>query len=118
MADLAARSIRTIGRSPEKRALTASEGAPFSCRVVIPDTVLFRELDGESVLLNLKTESYLGLDDVGTRMWTVLTTQPSIQAAFEALLSEYEVAPDVLRNDVEILLGQMIERGLVDLTDG
>lgn len=90
----------------------------FTSRVVVPDTVLFRELDGESVLLNLKTESYLGLDTVGTRMWTVFTTQPSIQAAYEALLSEYEVAPDVLRTDVENLLEQMIEHGLVELTDG
>ena len=63
----------------------------FSLRVSIPDMVLFRELDGESVLLNLKTESYLGLDDVGTRMWTVLTAEPSVQAAYEVLLSEYDV---------------------------
>ena len=90
----------------------------FTSRVVVPDTVLFRELDGESVLLNLKTESYLGLYTVGTRMWAVFTTQPSIQAAYEALLSEFEVGPDVLRRDVEALLEQMIEHGLVELKDG
>jgi hypothetical protein len=89
----------------------------FSSRVVVPETVLFRELDGESVLLNLDTESYLGLDDVGTRMWTLLTTLPSIQAAYEALLTEYDVTPGILRNDVEVLLGQMIEEGLVALKD-
>ncbi len=90
----------------------------FSSRVVVPDTVLFRELDGESVLLNLKTESYLGLDEVGTRMWTLFTTLPSIQAAYEALLTEYEVEPDVLRRDVEVLLEKMSEHGLVELKDG
>ena len=89
----------------------------FSSKVVVPDTVLFRELDGEAVLLNLNTESYLGLDDVGTRMWTLLTTQPSIQVAYDALLVEYDVAPDVLRNDVEVLVGQMLEHGLVELKD-
>jgi hypothetical protein len=89
----------------------------FSSRVVVPETVLFRELDGEAVLLNLNTESYLGLDDVGTRMWTLLTTQPSIQVAYDALLGEYDVAPDVLRNDVEVLVGQMLEHGLVELKD-
>jgi hypothetical protein len=90
----------------------------FASKVVVPDTVLFRELDGESVLLNLKTESYLGLDTVGTRMWAVFTSHPTIQAAFETLLSEFEVAPDVLRRDVENLLEQMIEHGLVELADG
>ena len=90
----------------------------FSSRVIVPDTVLFRELDGESVLLNLKTESYLGLDRVGTRMWAVFTTQPSIQAAYDILLAEYDVAPNVLRKDVEAMLEQMIEHGLIELKDG
>jgi hypothetical protein len=90
----------------------------FSLRVSIPDTVLFRELEGEAVLLNLKTESYLGLDAVGTRMWAVFTSQPSIQAAYDLLLAEYDVAPDVLRRDVENLLGQMLEHGLIELKDG
>ena len=66
----------------------------FTSRVVVPDTVLFRELDGEAVILNLDTESYLGLDPVGTRMWGVLTSQPSIEAAYQILLSEYDVAAD------------------------
>ena len=90
----------------------------FASRVVVPDTVLFRELDGESVLLNLETESYLGLDAVGTRMWALFSTLPSIQAAYDTLLSEYDVAPEVLRRDVEALLDQMIEHGLVQLSDG
>jgi len=87
----------------------------FSSKVVVPETVLFRELDGESVLLNLNTESYLGLDDVGTRMWTLLTTEPSIQAAYEKLLAEYDVTADILRQDVEAILREMLEHGLVAL---
>jgi hypothetical protein len=90
----------------------------FSSKVVVPDAVLFRELDGEAVLLNLTTESYLGLDEVGTRMWTLFTTQPSIQAAYDALEAEYDVTRETLRNDVEVLLGQMLEHGLVELKDG
>ena len=61
----------------------------FARRVVVPESVLFRELDGESVLVNLNTVSYLGLDEVGTRMWILLTTLPSIQAACEVSLAEY-----------------------------
>ena len=89
----------------------------FSSRVVVPETVLFRELDGESVLLNLNTESYLGLDDVGTRMWALFTTEPSIQAACDKLLAEYDVTPEALHHDVEVLLSQMLEHGLVELKD-
>ena len=87
----------------------------FSRRVVVPDSVLFRELSGESVILNLRTESYLGLDDVGTRMWAVLTSEPSIQAAYDVLLAEYDVAPDALRSDLERLLGQLLDQQLITL---
>lgn len=87
----------------------------FASKVVVPDTVLFRELDGCGVLLNLATESYLSLDDVGTRMWTLFTSASSVQAAYERLLAEFDVAPEVLRRDVENLLNQMLEHGLVEL---
>jgi hypothetical protein len=90
----------------------------FAERVVVPDTVLFRELEGRGVFLNLRTELYLSLDDVGTRMWTLLTAEPSIEAAYGKLLAEYDIGPDVLRRDVEILLGQMLEHGLVELKRG
>jgi len=89
----------------------------FSCRVTVPETVLFRELDGESVLLNLGTESYLGLNEVGTRMWSALTTSSTIQAAYDELQTEYDVAPEVLRQDMETLLGQMLEHGLVQIVE-
>ena len=41
-------------------------------RVSVNDDVLFQELDGEGVLLNLKTGVYFGLDSVGARVWQLL----------------------------------------------
>jgi hypothetical protein len=86
-------------------------------RIMVPENILFRELEGESVILNLDSESYLGLDDVGTRMWAVLTTSDSIQAAFETLQHEYEVEPDVLRTDLSDLIEKLVENGLVRVVD-
>jgi Coenzyme PQQ synthesis protein D (PqqD) len=90
----------------------------FLARVSAPEDVLMRELGGESVLLNLASETYFGLDDVGTRMWVLMTTAPSIQVAYDALLAEYSVAPEVLRHDMEALLGELLEHGLLELRDG
>ena len=59
----------------------------FTDRVVVPDGVLISQLQEESVILNLDSERYYGLDDVGTRFLTVLTTSESIQAAHEKLSS-------------------------------
>jgi hypothetical protein len=38
----------------------------FAQRVSIPDSVMFRELEGESVILDLDSESYFGLDQLDT----------------------------------------------------
>lgn len=89
----------------------------FSQCVKKAEDVIIRELDGESVLLNLDSEIYFGLDDVGTRMWTHLTTSTSIQAAFEMLRKEYNVDTGQLRNDLGELLRELFESGLLVLAD-
>jgi hypothetical protein len=87
----------------------------FDQRISVPADVLVQELEGESVLLNLKSECYFGLDEVGTRMWAVLSNSASIQQAYEALLAEYDVEPDVLRRDLLNLIDKLIEHGLVEI---
>jgi hypothetical protein len=57
----------------------------LAMRAVVPAHVLIRRLDGESVLLNLKSERYFGLDATGTRMWELATTQPCIALALAKL---------------------------------
>ncbi len=86
---------------------------PFSQRVRANADVLMRELDDEAVLLHLDREVYFGLDDVGTRMWTALVFSDSVQAAYELLLSEFDVEPDILRQDLDEFLTGMIEQELL-----
>ncbi len=86
---------------------------PFASRVTVAPDVLFRLVSGEGVVLNLKTEVYLGLDPVGARMWTLLTESASIQDAYEALLAEYDVAPEQLQEDIRVFVDQLLAKGLV-----
>lgn len=85
----------------------------FSDRAAAPPHVLVRLLDQESVLLNLETEQYFGLDETGTRMWQLVTTSPNIDAAYQELLSEYDVQPEMLRENLTELLGHLVEHGLL-----
>lgn len=87
----------------------------FAAKIVVPPDTLINVIGEEAVLLNLKNEQYFGLDPMGTRMWNVLTTSDSVQAAFDALLSEYEVTADVLRRDLTDLLEKLLAHGLVEL---
>ncbi len=90
---------------------------PFTARVSVPDGVLIRSLEGESVVLNLKTEKYFGLDEVGTRMWTLLTDAGNIQSAYDSLSAEYDVEPAQLRADIERLIGELVEHGLLTVSE-
>ena len=85
----------------------------FSDRVTVPDDVLISNLQDESVILNLDSERYYGLDDVGTRFLTVLTTSESIETAYERLRNEYDVDPQVLRNDILALVENLVDQGLL-----
>ena len=87
----------------------------FSDRAAAPAHVLVRFLDQESVLLNLETERYFGLDETGTRAWQLVTTLPNIDAAYQELLEEYEVEPETLRENLTELLGHLIEHGLLQV---
>lgn len=89
----------------------------FSSRLVVGPEVLVRQIADESVLLNLKTETYFGFDALGTRVWTVLVSAPSIQAALDALLAEYEVSEETLRADLGELIDELIRRELVAIAD-
>lgn len=85
----------------------------FSDRVRIAPEVMIQEVGGESVILDLKTERYLGMDEVGTRIWQVLMDSASIQAAYDALLAEYEVAPLQLEDDLREFIERLLENGLI-----
>jgi Coenzyme PQQ synthesis protein D (PqqD) len=85
----------------------------FADRATVPANVLIRFLDGESVLLNLNTERYFGLDPVGTRMWQLVTSAPTIDGAYYQLIEEFDVEPETLRSHLSDLLGRLVENGLI-----
>ena len=89
----------------------------FAHCISVPSHTLMRELEGECVILNLNSECYFGLDEVGTRMWKVLTACESIQTAYERLLDEYEVSPERLRHDFHQLIEKLIGHGLVEICE-
>ncbi len=88
----------------------------FGDRAAAAAHVLVRFLDQESVLLNLETEKYFGLDETGTRMWQLVTTSPNIDAAYQELLAEYDVQPELLRENLTELLGRLVEHGLLQVS--
>ena len=77
-------------------------------REVIPSTsVICQELDGEMVILDLQQEQYFGLNDVGTRMWQLMSEGRTTDKIIKTLLGEFDVDEDTLRSDLTALIQQL-----------
>ena len=87
----------------------------LSDSMLIRDEVVFRELGGEAVLLNLKTGAYFGLDPVGTRIWQLLVEHGSVAHVMEVMLGEYDIDRERLERDLLELCGELCATGLGDV---
>ena len=82
-------------------------------RVTRSDEVLFQEVGGEAVLLDLASEQYFGLDPVGTRIWALLGEDDRLQHVHDVLCQEYDAAPECIGDDLLALIDRLAEAGLV-----
>ena len=76
------------------------------------DDAVFRELDGQSVLLNLATGMYFGLDAVGTHVWQLALENGSLRAVRGRLVDEYDAEPDAIERDLLALAETLVGKGL------
>jgi hypothetical protein len=77
-----------------------------------PD-VVFRELDGEAVLVNLNRGTCFTLDRVGTRIWQLLGQPSSLSDILQELTSEFEVEEAAAANDLLDVVADLVARELV-----
>ena len=94
--------------------------APFTdltlaARATPTEQAMLQRTGAESVLLDLRSEQYFGLNEVGTRIFELLSVDPSLQAAFATLLLEFDVAPQQLQQDLLELISKLAHAGLVTL---
>jgi hypothetical protein len=85
--------------------------------VSVASDVLASELGSEVVMLNLRDATYYGLDDVGAEIWRLLQAPITTDAIVHALVATYDVEADRCRADVRRLLGDLVDRGLVEVRD-
>jgi hypothetical protein len=91
----------------------STELATMSSRVRVNDDVLFQELQGESVLLNLKSGMYFGMDTVGTRIWQLFATHELLSEIAQVIVAEYDVPEDRCSADLLALAADLERHGLV-----
>jgi hypothetical protein len=75
--------------------------------------VVFQEIEGETVLLDVEAERYYALDEVGSRCWELLAEHGDLEKVVASMLDEFDVDEATLRSDLEALLEQLSAAGLV-----
>ena len=80
--------------------------------------VVFRDLEGELVLLNLATGVYFGLDPLGTRIWALIDDGCTTDEIVSAITAEYDVDVEACGTDLTRFLAALRDNDLVDLDTG
>jgi hypothetical protein len=76
---------------------------------------LSAKVGDELVMMSAEKGNYVGLSEVGARIWDILEAPSDLEAVCARLQQEYDVALDVCRAEVEIFLNELVKHGAIAL---
>jgi len=82
-------------------------------KIVIPPQVMARQAGEETVILDLATGTYFGLNPVGARIWTLLGEGKTLVQVCDVMQEEFDVSRANIERDVLDLVGQLREQQLI-----
>jgi hypothetical protein len=94
---------------------TLESNSLLAASVRLPGHVVYRAFARETVVLNLQTGKYHGLNPTGARMLEAIQTAPTLRAAAEQLAAEYQLPVSELERDLCNLCTDLLERELIVL---
>ena len=72
----------------------------------------------EAVLLQLETGVYYGLDPIGTRIWELLETAPTLEGICGCMIEEFNVNPKQLIGEVHAFIQELLDFELIVVSEG
>jgi hypothetical protein len=87
--------------------------SPDSRLIINQSEIAAQVIDGEAIIMNITTGVYCSMDRVGAVVWGWIERGHSVAEMSEGLTSLYEVPPAQAQADLERLIGQLVEDGLV-----
>lgn len=85
--------------------------------VVASTEQISSDLNGEAVILNLKSGVYHGLNEVGAFVWNLVQQPKTVKDINQALLEEYDVEAEQCQNDLITLLEDLLTSGLISINN-
>ena len=75
-------------------------------------------IDGEAIIINLTTGVYYSMQGIGGELWAMLGERRPFGAMLETIVASYDVTADEARRDIEAVLGQLLDEGLIQPASG
>ena len=94
------------------------DDALMKARVRVPEHVVYRDFGDETVILNLQSGMYHGLNSTAALMVERLSESENVSAAVARLTSETGQPREVIARDVARLCDALSERGLIERDTG
>jgi Coenzyme PQQ synthesis protein D (PqqD) len=85
-----------------------------SAFVVAPE-VRARVVGDETVMIDLVSGTYFGLDSIGARIWQLIEQGKSLSQVCDALVEEYNVSRDVMEQDILALARDLVDKKLITI---
>ena len=86
----------------------------LNTRLCVPTQVMSRIVGDETVLLDLASGLYFGLDGVGKLAWESVSSGKSLAETAEIIATEYDVAESQAQSDLLEFTSDLVERGLLE----
>ena len=87
----------------------------FEIRLCRAKDNISTELDNETVILDISSGIYSGLDPIGTFIWNQLEHAVTVAALRDAILERYDVTEERCVADLFIFLEDLADNGLIRL---
>ena len=86
---------------------------------VVRDTEpIFTTIDGEVVMMSVRSQSYYGLGSVGSEVWNAIAMPCRVDEVCARLVTEFEVDPQTCQREVLDFLNDLVKRGLARVVAG
>jgi hypothetical protein len=85
----------------------------LNTRLSVPHHVKSRLVGDETVLLDLESGKYFGLDGVGKRIWEAVGEGLMLGEIAAVVVSEYKVEEEQAQSDVIDFASDLVRRGLL-----
>jgi hypothetical protein len=82
------------------------------------DEIETRSVEGELVLLDLRSQTYLSLNRTGAELWPLLQGGTSRRQLIDELRTRYEITEETAAHDVDLLVEQLSRADLLESGDG